>query len=137
MKISVAARNASLDAMLALLNGGTLQFRTGTAPANVGDTLTGTLLGTLGINATAAAAAASGSATLNAISSDVDADAAGNAGYAVGLSSVAAQVCYFSVGITGSGADIIIDNGAGTLAFEAGGTVSVSSGTISQGAGSV
>ena len=81
MQLAIAGRNASIDAVNTLLNGGTLEIRTG-APAAIDGAPTGTVLATLTINATAFSAASAGSATFNAIV-DVTATAAGTAGHYV------------------------------------------------------
>ncbi|GAG31501.1 unnamed protein product, partial [marine sediment metagenome] len=81
MQLALQGRNASIDAVNTLLNGGTLEIRTGT-PAAIDGTPTGTVLATLSINATAFGSASAGSATFNAIV-DVTATAAGTAGHYV------------------------------------------------------
>lgn len=81
MQLAIAGRNASIDAVNTLLNGGTLEIRTGAAAA-IDGAPTGTVLATLTINATAFGAASAGSATYNAIV-DVTATAAGTAGHYV------------------------------------------------------
>ena len=81
MQLAIQGRNASIDAVNALLNGGTLEIRTGT-PAAIDGAPSGTVLATLTINATAFGAASAGSATFNAIV-DVVATAAGTAGHYV------------------------------------------------------
>ena len=80
-QLAIAGRNASIDAVNALLNGGTIEIRTGAAAA-IDSAPTGTVLATLTINATAFSAASAGSATYNAIS-DVTASGAGTAGHYV------------------------------------------------------
>jgi len=76
-QLAIAGRNASIDAVNTLLNGGTLEIRTGAAGA-IDSAPTGTVLATLTINVTAFAAASAGSASFNAIV-DVTATAAGTA----------------------------------------------------------
>lgn len=56
MQLAIAGRNASVDAVNTLLNGGTLEIRTG-SPGAVDSAPTGTVLATLTINATAFASA--------------------------------------------------------------------------------
>ncbi len=85
MQLAIAGRNASIDAVNALLNGGTLEIRTGAAGA-IDSAPTGTVLATLTINATAFGAASAGSATYNAITA-VTATAAGTAGHYVAKTS--------------------------------------------------
>jgi len=81
MQLAIQGRNASIDAVNTLLNGGTLEIRTG-APAAIDGAPSGTVLATLTINATAFGSASAGSATFNAIV-DVVATAAGTAGHYV------------------------------------------------------
>ncbi len=81
MQLAIAGRNASIDAVNALLNGGTIEIRTGAAGA-IDSAPTGSVLATLTINATAFAAASAGSASFNSIS-DVTASGAGTAGHYV------------------------------------------------------
>ena len=81
MQLAIAGRNASIDAVNTLLNGRTLEIRTG-APAAIDGAPSGSVLATLTINATAFAAAAAGSASFNAIV-DVTATGAGTAGHYV------------------------------------------------------
>lgn len=124
MQIAITGRNAALDASLALLNGGTLEIRTG-APAAVDTAPTGTVLAVLSINATAFAAAASGQATANAIV-DVTAVADGDAGHYVAKNSSAAVERNGTAGV--SGTDMILNN----ITFTTGDTVSVTAWTSSQ-----
>lgn len=127
MKLSTACRNDGIAAIGARFNNGTIQFRTGSAPANVGDALTGTLLGTVGFQATAFQAAANGSVTANTISSDVDVDATGVCGYAAIMEADGTtQAAHCSVGLTGSGADIEFDS----LNFEVGGVANITGGNL-------
>lgn len=78
--ISVAGRNAAIDPLMVLLNGGTLEIRTGAKPATPETAASGTLLTTHALAATFAGAASSGSATANAIGNGTAA-AGGTAGY--------------------------------------------------------
>lgn len=80
-QLAIAGRNASIDAVNTLLNGGTVEIRTGAAAA-IDSAPTGSVLATLTINATAFAAASAGSASFNSIS-DVTASGAGTAGHYV------------------------------------------------------
>lgn len=84
-QLAIESRNASINAVNALLNGGTLQYRTG-APADIDGAPSGALLGTSVINATAFSAASAGSSTFNAIAT-VQATGAGVAGHYVALDS--------------------------------------------------
>lgn len=81
MQLAIVGRNVSVDAVNTLLNGGSLEIRTGSAAA-IDSAPTGTVLATLVIPATAFGASSSGSATANAITT-VTATAAGTAGHYV------------------------------------------------------
>jgi hypothetical protein len=134
MKISDAARNAMVDALVDLLDAGsgaaTLAFRTGTAPASLGTAETGTLLATCTFSDPAFGSSASGTATANAITSDTNVDASGTPGYFRAKDSDGTAVFQGSVGLSAS--DINFDS----VTWVAGGTVSVTSLTVTQPAGS-
>jgi hypothetical protein len=67
-QISAAARNAMIDALAALLNGGYLDIYDGTQPAGPGTAITSQVkLARLTLAATAFGASASGVATANAV----------------------------------------------------------------------
>ncbi len=125
MQLAIAGRNASVDAVNALLNGGTIEIRTG-APAAVDSAPTGTILATLNINATAFGAASSGSATANAIV-DVTATGAGTAGHYVAKDSGGNVERNGTAGT--SGTDMILNN----TTFGIGDDVSITSWAYSQG----
>ena len=124
MQLAITGRNASIDAVNALLNGGTIEIRTG-APAAVDSAPTGTVLATLNINATAFSAASAGSATYNAIV-DVTASAAGTAGHYVAKDSGGNVERNGTAGT--SGADMILNN----TTFGIGDDVSITGWTYSQ-----
>ena len=125
MQLAIAGRNASIDSVNTLLNGGTLEIRTGAAAA-IDSAPTGTVLATLTINATAFAAASAGSATANAIV-DVTATAAGTAGHYVAKDSGGNAERNGTAGT--SGTDMILNN----TTFGIGDDVSVTSWTYAQG----
>ena len=134
-KISTAARNACVDGVSAVLDGGTgagtLAIRTGAPPTNVSDASTGTLLGTLTFNADSFGAGATGTATANAIVSDTNADASGDAGYFRAYPGAAADTGAVFQGTAGEAADtpdMTFDN----KTIVAGGTIAVSSMTLTQ-----
>jgi len=79
MKVAINTRNVELNALAALANSGTIAIRTGTQPATPETAVTGTLLATLTMNATAFGAAAAGVITAAAITGDTTADATGTA----------------------------------------------------------
>ena len=122
MQLAIQGRNASIDAVNTLLNGGTLEIRTGT-PAAIDGAPTGTVLATLSINATAFGAASAGSATFNAIV-DVTATAAGTAGHYVAKDSGGNAERNGTVGV-----EMTLNN----TTFGIGDDVSVTGWTFSQG----
>ncbi len=124
MQLAIAGRNASIDAVNTLLNGGTLEIRTGAAAA-IDSAPTGTVLATLTINATAFAAASAGSATANAIV-DVTATAAGTAAHYVAKDSGGNPERNGTAGT--SGTDMILNN----TTFGIGDDVSIVSWTYAQ-----
>jgi hypothetical protein len=125
--ISTAARNAAADAIVDLIDAGagagTIKIYTGSSPGP-GSAATGTLLATLTFSDPAFGAASSGTATASAITSDTSADDTGTAGYARVEDSDGNDIMDLTVGT--SGADLNLDS----VSIVAGGTVSVSSCTI-------
>jgi hypothetical protein len=130
MKISDSARNAAVNAVAALIDGGSahgnLYIRTGAAPTNTTDADSGTLLSTLPMSDPAFGSAAGGTATANAITSDTNIAATGTAGHFRGKDSNGVTVLQGSCGT--SGADINFDS----VSFIAGGTCAISSLTLTQ-----
>jgi hypothetical protein len=126
-RLSTAARNASTDAIVDLLDvggAGTIRIRTGTQPTNVGDADTGTLLGTLTFSATAFGASATGAAAAASITSDTNADASGTAGH---FRLYTGGAAIHSDGTCGQGSgDLSFDNNV----IVAGGTIAISSFTV-------
>lgn len=132
MQISTPARNAAVDGVVDLLDAGgagSLKIFTGTIPATPAAADTGTLLATLPLSATAFGAASSGTATAATITSDTSIDATGTAGYWRMYSGAGTCILQGSVGV--SGADLNLDS----LSFVAGGTVSITSFTVTCPAG--
>ncbi len=128
MRLAAAYRNAALDAANALLNGGSIKVYTGTRPATPETALSGnTLLGTLTLNATAFAAASGGGTNINAVTSDASADATGTATWCSFLTSGGTRLIDATVGVAGSGADVILD----TTTVVAGKNIAVTGGSIS------
>jgi hypothetical protein len=132
-RISTAAAAAACNGVVDLLDvggAGYIEIRTGAQPASVGTAATGTLLGTLPLSATAFGAATTASpsvATANAITSDTAADATGTAGWFRAYSGGAAAVIDGSITATGGGGDMELDS----VSIVAGGTIAVSSWTVS------
>lgn len=136
MKISNLARSAAADAVVDLIDGGAgagyIQVRTGAAPTNTTDANSGTLLATLTFSDPAFGAASSGVATANAITSDSSVDATGTPGHFRAFDSN--NVCIWQ-GTAGSGQELDISGLVGGDLI-AGGTLSCSSMTYTQPAGS-
>jgi hypothetical protein len=114
---------AMLDGFAAVMDSGSLgaviEIRTGTPPATVEDTSTGTLLATLTCSVTAFIAAADqdpgGQLVANAIASDTSADDTDVAGYFVaGPSSVvdvmSSKAIIGSCGISSDNPDLVLDD---------------------------
>jgi len=102
-KWSYTAVNAGLDAISAALNSGKMRVyqSSGTPPTNADDSINGTLLAELALNADFAPAASNGVLTANAITSDSSANADGTADY-FRLWNSAGTTCYFQ-GTAGEG----------------------------------
>lgn len=124
---AVALRNAQLDEITTRAGASALlRIYDGTRPAT-GGTAT-TLLAELTCNATFAPAASGGVLTLNAISDDTSANATGTATwFRIVQSDGTTHV--MDGGVSTSGSDLNFDS----VSFVAGGTVSVSSFTITAG----
>ncbi len=123
-QVDITSRNAGVDAVNSLLNGGTVEIRTG-APAPVDSAPTGTILATLTINATAFAAAVNGTATANAIAG-VLGSVTGTAGHYVARDSGSNVRRNGTAGIAGT--DMILSTADITL----GENVSITSWTFGQ-----
>jgi hypothetical protein len=125
IRLAAATRNSMLNPLVTLLNGGTLEFYTGTQPATGDTALSGnTLLGTLTFNATSGTVA-SGTLTLNAVTQDSAADATGTATFARMKTSGAVVVGDVDVGTSGASINM------NTTSIVTGGPISITSGTIS------
>jgi len=105
---SDAARNAKLDALTALFNGGTLEWRTGAAPATPAAADAGVLLATNACANPAFNAAVAGSATYNADTPGVQV-AVGNIGHCRAKDAGGAVIADYDVGLAASGASMIVD----------------------------
>jgi hypothetical protein len=109
MKQSFLARDTGLDAKLALLDGGSLQFFAAPKPADANTDLSGqTLLASCAFGSPAFASAANGVATANAVTNGVGL-LVGSLGWARGFGADGVTtVGDFSVGLVGSGADVLL-----------------------------
>ena len=127
-KYSAAIRNLMLDAIDASANTGYLRFYDGTQPSTPETALSGnTLLAECTIAADSMAAASAGSKAFNAIGADTSANASGTCTFArLFASNGTTALLDFTVGATGSGADITF----ATVSFVAGANIGVSSLTI-------
>ena len=125
MLVSILGRNAAVDAVAALVNGGAsagyIQIRTGSAPAATTDANTGTLLATLPMNDPAFGASSAGTATAATITSDTNIDATGTAAHFRIFDSN--NVCIMQGTVGTSGSDINFNS----VSFVAGGTCAISS----------
>lgn len=124
MKTAIDARNAMLDTLCALADGGYLNLYAGAQPSTP-ETSAGSLpLATLAFGSPAFGSAALGLATANAITDDTDADGGGNAGW---FRVFAADDTPLWDGSSGtSGADLNLS----ALAIESGDTVSITAFTV-------
>lgn len=129
LSYSTTLRNAQLDAVTTAVGAsGKLRIYSGTRPANVAASITGTLLAELTLNATFAPAASGGVLTLNAITSDTSADATGTAThFRIFQSNGTTAVIDGDVGTSGS------DLNLNSTSLTTGGSVAVTSFTITAG----
>lgn len=125
--ISTAARNAAGNAIVGLLDAGTLnpnafmEIRTGMRPASPQATATGTLLATLNYSNPAFNLFSGGVSLANAISPDVDIDNNGIAQWFRCYDRDGTAVFDGDITITGGGGDLEFDN----VNFLKGGTVQI------------
>lgn len=127
LTLSAGAGNAAVDAVVDSLDGGspgTIKVYTGSRPASPDSAATGTLLCTFTLANPAFGAASSKSASLNSVSS-VAAVATGTAGYFRAATSGGAAKFDGTVGT--SGAELNLNS----TSITTGGTVSITSGTVS------
>lgn len=128
--VAAAACNAVVDSLDAGVGAGYIEIRTGAQPASPDAAATGTLLGTLTLSDPAFGAATTANpsvATASAITSDTTADASGTAGWFRAYDSAASAVIDGSITGTGGGGDMELDD----VNIVAGGTIAVSSWTVS------
>lgn len=131
--LDVAIRNNQLNQIRNAIDAGgaagTLAFYTGPRPATGAAIGAEVLLGTVTFAYPSAPDAAAGVLTFSAFVGDTSADATGTAVWARALTSAGAFVADFSVGATGSGEDIELNN----TSITTGGTIDITSGTITAG----
>jgi hypothetical protein len=123
-----ATVEASVNAVTALLNSGTIKIYTGSQPALDGS-LTGTLLATLTFGATAFAASTASTGTVTATANSITSGTAGNtgtAGYFALVTSGSVTVLTGTVGTSGANLNL------STLSIVSGATISCSSFTITR-----
>ena len=138
LRVATATRQAMCDAAVDLIDGGsgagTIKIYAGSQPANANTAVSGqTLLATLTFSATAFGAAnTSGVATAASITDDSSADATGTAAWARIADGDGDTVFDCDVTATGGGGTIELN----TTSIVAGGTVSITSFTVTQPDGS-
>ena len=130
IKLATNGRNAAVDAITTLINGGgpgTIKIYTGTQPTNP-QTAIGAqvLLGTLTFASTSFGAGATGVATAGTITQDASADATGTATWARIASGAAATVFDCDVTATGGGGTIQLN----TTSITSGGPIQITSFTL-------
>lgn len=129
---STALRTARMQAVEDAINfatgAGTIKLYSGTRPSTGSAVTTQTLLATLTCSVDCGTTA-NGVLTFAAITADSSADADGTATWARIQDGDAAFVADLSVGTTGSGADLILS----TTTIVAGGEVSITAGTLTEG----
>ncbi len=128
-KTRLIGRNAALDAVLDVLNGGKLRIYDGAQPTDA-DTALGAqvVLAELALNATFGAAASAATKTANAITSDSSADATGTATWFSLLTSANIRVIDGTVGTSGANLNL------NSVAISSGATVSVTALTVTMAA---
>ena len=131
-KLSTAARNAAADGIVDLIDAGAaagyIEHRTGAPPATPATADSGTLLGTTTFSDPSFGAAASGTATASAITSDTSADNSGDAGHFRVKDSDGNVIFQGTSGEAADSTDMTFDN----KTIVAGGTIAVSSFTVTQ-----
>lgn len=134
MKISTAVRNSMMNGLATLADAGSaaafIRVRTGSAPTNVSDADSGTLLATCTMSDPSFGSSSAGTITANAIAADSSVDNTGTAGYFRMYDSDATCILQGSVGT--SATDMVVNS----TAFVSGGTFTVTSLTVTQPVGS-
>ena len=129
LSYSTTLRNAMLDAITtAVGNGAKIRIYSGTRPANVAASITGTLLAELTGATPFASAASSGVLTLGSVTADSSADATGTAThFRIWKSDGTTAVVDGNVSTSGS------DLNLSSVSIVSGGSVSITSFTITEG----
>jgi hypothetical protein len=109
-KISDQAADAAMDAITALLDGGTIEVRSGSAPANADDADAGTLLAEGTFGTPAFDASSGGIAVANAITQDSSANNTGTATHFRLKTSGGAKIAQGSVTALGGGGDMQVSS---------------------------
>lgn len=129
VNISMQARNDAGDAIVDLVDGGTInpngymEIRTGSKPSTPQVAATGTLLATLNFSNPAFGTFSNGHTFANAISNDTSVDASGRAGYFRIYNCDGTAIMDGDITVTGGGGDIEFD----VVDFILGGVVAISS----------
>lgn len=112
VKLSVTVRNALLDAFeTAIGTSAVLKIRSGSAPTNISDADSGTVLSTLNLPSDWMAAASSGSKAKSGTWQDSSADNTGTAAhFRLYASDGTTQHMQGTVTVTGGGGDMTVDN---------------------------
>lgn len=112
IKISVAVRNARLDAIETEIGtSAILRIRSGAAPTNITDADSGTVLATLNLPSDWLAASASGVKSKSGTWQDASADASGTAGhFRIYASDGTTQHIQGTITATSGGGDMELDN---------------------------
>lgn len=112
IKFSETVRNARLDAIeTAIGTSAVLKIRTGSPPANITDADSGDVLATVSLPSDWMAAASGGSKSKAGTWEDNSADDSGTAGhFRIYASDGTTQHIQGTVGLTGSGSDMTVDN---------------------------
>lgn len=131
LTLATASRNTMISALAALMNGGTIQIRSGSRPASANDAATGSLLATVVLENPAFGSPSSGAVSL-ADPDAVTGAAAGTATWFRALDSSAAPVMDGAVSATGGGGDLQL----ATTSISVGLSVDITGGTLTQSAGS-
>lgn len=131
VKFSVAVRNARLDALeTAIGTSAVLKIRSGSAPTNITDADSGTVLATLSLPSDWMANAASGSKSKSGTWQDTSADNTGTAAhFRLYASDGTTQHMQGAITATGGGGDMTVDN----TSFVAGQSFTVTAFTLTDG----